>query len=133
MQNFRLDDIVVSATKAIADVVATELRKTKKDIREMAEKVSAVYPIKIHVGGKYFNEAELRANMNACYNVLRRHMRLPPETKLRYARFCKEAAELLKPKNEREIVYLCDSVIQTAEINTNTAEKVVENDPQASV
>ena len=105
---------------ALVSAITEAIEEAKKDIRNIAELVNYECQNKLVVGGKYFDEQELRENMNACYEVLRRNTKLSPETKLRSARFCKEAAIRLKPKNEMEIVSLCNAIINIAERNTNS-------------
>lgn len=96
-------------------VLSDELKKTKSDIRTASNIVSYVCPIKIEVCGKEFEEHELRENMNACFDVLRKSGRISAEKKLRSAKFCREAAIKLRPKNARRIIAVCDEIIRAAD------------------
>ena len=100
---------------ALADALVAAVREAKDDIRKIAKEVSNGCQNKIEVGGKYFTEDELRENMNACFNTLRKSYRRSAKQKVRSAKFCKEAALKLQPQNQKRIVELCDNIIAAAE------------------
>ena len=100
---------------ALSEALVSAVRKAKNDIRKIAEEASSGCQNKIEVGGKYFTEDELRENMNACFNTLRKSYHRPAKQKVRSAKFCKEAAIKLQPKNQKLIVELCDIIIAAAD------------------
>ena len=115
MQNaFPKNSSLETLKNILIEVLSDELQKTKSDIRMISDIVSCVCPHKIVVCGKEFEENELLENMNACFDVLRKNSRISAEKKLRSAKFCREAAINLQPKNAWRVIAVCDTIIRTA-------------------